>query len=118
MTTKAPITVRGVLRLLLAADSYPRLGNHDWREADLLEVEARQKATAAEPRADDPPEFARWLETLLTPGPSNTDREEVYLALHDFFDDGSHDGLSSTSPLPRLAGSSQDGHRCAGREHS
>ncbi len=33
MTTEAPITVRDVLRLLLAADSYPRLGNHDWREA-------------------------------------------------------------------------------------
>ena len=36
MTTEAPITVRAVLRLLLAADSYPRLGNQDWREADLL----------------------------------------------------------------------------------
>jgi hypothetical protein len=99
MTTEAPITVRCVLRLLLAADSYPRLGNHDWREADLLEAEALQKATTAEPRADDPPEFARWLETLLTPGLSNTDREEVYFALHDFYDDGSHEGLRSTSPL-------------------
>ena len=55
MITKAPITVRDVLRLLLAADSYPRLGNHDWREAGI----------------------------------SNTEREEVYFALHDFFDDGS-----------------------------
>lgn len=40
-----------MLRLLLDADSYPRLGNHDWREADLLETEALQKATTAEPRA-------------------------------------------------------------------
>ena len=51
MTTEAPITVRDVLRLLLAADSYPRLGNHDWREADLLEAEALQKSANAEPRA-------------------------------------------------------------------
>lgn len=27
MITEAPVTVREVLRLLLAADSYPRLGN-------------------------------------------------------------------------------------------
>jgi len=98
MTTEAPIPVRAVLRLLLAADSYPRLGNHDWREADLLEAEALQKARTAEPRADDPPEFARWLETLLTPGLSNTVREEIYFALHDFFDDGSRDGPIATSP--------------------
>jgi hypothetical protein len=58
------ITVRDVLRLLLAADSYPRLGNHDWHEVDLLEAEALQKAQTAEPNADDPPEFARWLATL------------------------------------------------------
>jgi hypothetical protein len=81
---EAPITVREVLSLLLAADSYPRLGNHDWREADLLETEALQKAATAEPRADDPPEFALWLETLLTPGLSNASRELVYYALHDF----------------------------------
>jgi hypothetical protein len=98
MTTEPPITVREVLRLLLAADSYPRLGNHDWREADLLEAEALQKAATAEPCADDPPEFARWLETLLTPDLSNADREEVYFALHDFFDDGSHDGPIATNP--------------------
>lgn len=60
MTVEAPVTVREVPQLLLAADSYPRLGNHDWREADLLEAEALHKA-AAEPRADDPPEFAARL---------------------------------------------------------
>jgi hypothetical protein len=98
MITEAPVTVRDVLRLLLAADSYPRLGNHDWREADLLEAEALQKAGTATPRADDPAEFAQWLETLLTPGISNTEREEVYFALHDFFDDGSHDGPIATGP--------------------
>jgi hypothetical protein len=42
--TEVPITVRDVLRLLVAADSHPRLGNHDWREADLLEAEALEKA--------------------------------------------------------------------------
>lgn len=60
MTVEAPPTVRDVLRLLLAADSYPRLGNHDWREADLLTAEALQKARTATPCADDPPEFAPW----------------------------------------------------------
>ncbi len=87
MITEAPVTVRDVLRLLLAADSYPRHGNHDWREADLLTAEALQKARTAKPCADDPPEFAQWLEALQTPGLSNTEREEVYFALHDFFDD-------------------------------
>ena len=87
MITEAPITVRDVLRLLLAADSYPRLGNHDWRVADLLEAEALQKARTATPYADDPPKFARWLETPLTTGSLNTEREEVYFAPHDFFDD-------------------------------
>jgi hypothetical protein len=99
MITEAPITVRDVLRLLLAADSYPRLGNHDWREADLLEAEALQKARTAKPCVDDPPEFAQWLETLLTPGLSNTEYQEVYFALHDFFDDRSQDGPIATSPL-------------------
>jgi hypothetical protein len=88
MIVEAPVTVREVLHLLLAADSYPRLGNHDWREADLLEAEALQKAATAEPRADDPPEFARWFEMLLTPGHSKAGREAVYFALHDFFDEG------------------------------
>jgi hypothetical protein len=96
MSTEAPISVRDVLRLLLAADSYPRLGNHDWRVADLLEAEALQKARTATPCADDPPEFAQWLETLLTPGISNSEREEVYFALHDFFDVGS-DGAPAKS---------------------
>jgi hypothetical protein len=91
MMAEAPLTVRAVLRLLLAADSYPRLGNHDWLEADLLEAEALQKAATAEPCADDPPEFARWLEILLTPNLSEPKREEVYFALHDFFDDATPD---------------------------
>jgi len=39
-------------------------GNHDWREADLLEAEALEKARTAEPCADDPPEFAHWLAAL------------------------------------------------------
>src|ERR1700712_339553 len=97
MITEAPITVRDVLRLLLAADSYSRLGNHDWREADLLEAEALQKALKAKPSNDDPPEFAQWLETLLTLGLSNTEREEVYFALHDFFNDGSGRATEETN---------------------
>ncbi len=85
MTPEAPITVRDVLRLLLAADSYPHLDNHDWREADLLTAEAPQKVRTAKLRADDPREFAQWLETLLTPDLPEDKRQEVYCALHDFF---------------------------------
>jgi hypothetical protein len=86
VTAEAPITVREVLRLLLAADSYPRLGNHDWREADLLEAEALQKAQTAEPRADDPPEFARWLAALRDPHLSNDERGDIMSAVRDLFD--------------------------------
>jgi hypothetical protein len=96
MTTEAPIAVHDVLRFLLVADSYPRLGNHDWREADLLIAEALQKTRTAKPRADDPPEFAPWLETLLTPDLPEAERQEVFFALHDFFDDESGRAPSET----------------------
>ena len=86
MTTEAPITVREVLRLLLDADSYPRLGNHDWREADLLEAEALQKARTAEPCPDDPPEFGRWLTSLRDPHLPNDERGDIMSALRDLFD--------------------------------
>ncbi len=84
-TAEAPITVREVLRLLLDADSYPRLGNHDWREADLLEAEALEKAATAEPRADDPPEFARWLAALRDPHLPNDQRGDIMAAIRDLF---------------------------------
>lgn len=71
---------------MLAADSYPRLGNHDWREADLLTAEALQRAQTSKPCADDPREFAQWLETLLRPDLPEDKRQEVYFALHAFFD--------------------------------
>ena len=62
---------------------YPRLGNHDWREADLLEAEALQKARTAEPRADDPPEFARWLAALRDPHLPNDEHGDIMAALRD-----------------------------------
>ena len=86
MITEAPITVRGVLRLLLAADSYPRLGNHDWREADLLEAEALLKAATAEPGADDPPEFGPWLTALRDPHLPNDQRGDILSAIRDLFE--------------------------------
>lgn len=86
MTTDVPITVREILRLLLDADSYPRLGNHDCREADLLEAEALQKAQTAAPSIDDPPEFARWLAALRDPQLSNDERGDIMAALRDLFE--------------------------------
>ncbi len=47
--TEAGITVREVLRLLLEADSYPCLGNDDWRIADRMEAEALRKADYRRP---------------------------------------------------------------------
>ena len=84
--TEAPITFREALRLLLDADSYPRLGNHDWREADLLEAEALKMATTAEPRADDPPEFAHWLIALRDPQLPNDERGDITAAVRDLFE--------------------------------
>ena len=84
--TEAALPVREVLRLLLEADSYPCLGNDDWRVAERMEAEALTKAATALPAPDDPPEFGLWLETLRKPGVQNPDHEEVYAALHDYFD--------------------------------
>jgi hypothetical protein len=70
---EATITVREVLLLLLAADSYPCLGNGDWQVCDLMEADALKLAPRATPSPDDPPEFGRWMEILLKPasrGPS------------------------------------------------
>jgi hypothetical protein len=99
MTKDAVITVRDVLRLLLATDSYPCLGNGDWHVCDLLEAEALEKARTAVPCADDPPAFGPWLETLQKHGLHNPEREEVYFALHDFFDNADR----NASLDPRLA---------------
>jgi hypothetical protein len=60
----APVTVREVVRLLLEADSYPRLGNEDWPVAARMEAAAIEKPATAVPSPDDPPEFGRWLEAL------------------------------------------------------
>jgi hypothetical protein len=80
-------TVREVVRLLLEADSYPRLGNADWPVAERMEAAALEKASTAVASPDDPPEFARWLEALRRPELSVNEREEIYWALHDYFEE-------------------------------
>jgi hypothetical protein len=85
--TDTVITVRDILRLLLQADSYPCLGNGDWRVCDLMEADALKLAVRALSSPDDPPEFGRWMKIVLKPGVSRLEREEVYCALHDFFDE-------------------------------
>jgi hypothetical protein len=86
--TKASITitVREVLRLLLEADGYPCLGNDDRHVADRMEAEALKKADSAVPSPGDPPEFGLWLKVLRKPDLQNPERDEVYAALHDYFD--------------------------------
>jgi hypothetical protein len=81
-----PATVREILLLLLAADQYPILGNHDWTESALMEKEALARAESAVAAPDDPPEFAVWLEILRRAPLPNDEREAVYYALHDYFE--------------------------------
>jgi hypothetical protein len=81
------ITVREVLRLLWEADSYPRLGNEDWPVAARMEAAAIEQAASAVASPDDPPEFGGWLEALQRRDLSVNEREEIYWAIHDYFDD-------------------------------
>jgi hypothetical protein len=83
---EATITVREVLLLLLAADSYPCLGNGDWQVCDLMEADALKLAPRAVPSPDDPPEFGQWMEILLKPGATHPEREEICYALHELFE--------------------------------
>jgi hypothetical protein len=85
-TTKAPITVREVVRLLWEADSYPRLANADWAAAGRMEAAALEKASTAVGSPEDPPEFARWLEALQRREFPEDEREEIYCAIHDYFE--------------------------------
>ena len=82
----APMTVRDVLLLVLKADHYPILGNEDVPVALLMERAALQHAETAVASPDDPPEFARWLEALRKPGLGNEAREEVMVAMGEYFD--------------------------------
>jgi len=98
--------VREVVRLLLEADSYPRLGNEDWPAAARMEREALEKAATAVASPDDPPEFGRWLKGLRNPDLSADEREEIYWAIHDYFaarssgqlDDGDPGEASKAAP--------------------
>lgn len=83
--TEARVTVREVVRLLLEADSYPRLGNEDWPVAARMEAAALEKAASAVASPDDPPEFGRWLQALQRRELSVNEREEIYWAIHDYF---------------------------------
>jgi hypothetical protein len=81
------MTVREVLRLLLEADSYPCPGNEDWAVAARMEKEALREAETAVASPNDPPEFARWLEALQRDDLSVNEREEIFWAIHDYFDE-------------------------------
>ncbi len=81
----SPTTVREVLLLLLKADACPHGGSYDWRSGDLMESEALARAGTAVPVAHDPPEFSRWLGTLLQPKLTYHERSAVYFAMQDYF---------------------------------
>ena len=86
--TEGRVTVREVLRLLLEADSYPCPGNEDWAVAARMEAAALAKAETAVASPDDPPEFALWLQALRRrPKLPLNEREEIYWAMHDYFDE-------------------------------
>lgn len=84
--TDQPISVRGVLLLLLEAERYPRLSNHDWVIADAMEAKALELAAAAVPSPADPPEFTRWLATVQQPNLDGDERVAVYEAMIGFFE--------------------------------
>jgi hypothetical protein len=71
--TTATVTVNNVLHLLLEADSYPRQGNEDWRQADKMEVAALQKAEGAIESPRDPENFGvGWTHCAIqTPEPTS-----------------------------------------------
>ncbi|MGO8868140.1 MAG: hypothetical protein ACLQME_16735 [Alphaproteobacteria bacterium] len=83
--SEAAITVREVLRLLLEADAYPRLGNADWITADRMEATALDRAETAIASPDDPPQFRLWLGALRKPGIRNDEREGIYAAMQEYF---------------------------------
>jgi len=64
----------------------PILGNADVPIALWMERAALQHAETAVSSPDDPPEFARWLETLLQPGIGQDERQEVLGAMYAYFD--------------------------------
>jgi hypothetical protein len=80
------ITVRDVIRLLWEADSYPCIGNEDWPVAARMEAAALAKAATAVASPDDPPEFGRWLGALRGGSLTTNEREEIYWAIHDYFE--------------------------------
>jgi hypothetical protein len=84
--SEGPIAVREVVRRLWKADSYPCRGNEDWAVAARMEQAALATAATAVASPDDPPEFAQWLKTLQTTDLSVNEREEIYWAIHDYFD--------------------------------
>ena len=81
-----PVTIREILRLLWEADRYPCLGNGDNRAADRLERDALDMAVRATPCADDPPEFAIWLNALCGQALSHDARDTIMEKLYDLFD--------------------------------
>jgi hypothetical protein len=83
---QAPITVREALRLMWEADSYPILGNEDWRVAERMESEALERAATAVQGPDDPPEFAAWIAALRNPKLSADERDDILSAIYDLFD--------------------------------
>lgn len=80
-----PLTVREVVRRLIAADRYPCLSNVDWHEAEILEHEALALAATAIPSPDDPPEFAAWLAALSGPG-GRQNRQVTFDEIYDYLE--------------------------------
>jgi len=82
---KAPITMREALRLLWEADSYPILGNEDWRVAKRLEAEVLERGAMAVQGPDDSPESAAWIAALHNPKLPADERDDILSAIYDLF---------------------------------
>lgn len=80
------LSLREALRGIWQADKYPILGNEDWREAELLDAEALERAADAVMLPGDQPEFADWIAALRDPSLPGEKREKIMYAIHDLFE--------------------------------
>ena len=65
--------------------TYPILGNEDVPVMRRLFKEARALAESAIAAPDDPPEFSRWLSTMLRVKDSSNEWEDTLFEIIDYF---------------------------------
>lgn len=83
---------RAAVMAYAEAWTYPVIGNADERVVDRLFAQARAMAEKAKVAPNDPPEFSRWLDTLLRVREGSDEWEDILFEITDYF------GLSQVPP--------------------